>query len=1270
MFTTQGRAPLLRVNGHLKLEAKEGKNIGGSILASGVIMGTEFMKNLAAKFCFQSGILYNYEKSPYDILYPALCADLTRRELHKQFSWIFHKDRAKDDYPKFKKILEREKRNLENSQKWTQALNPKRAELSDWRTLEDYFPLDSIIEIETNESYSVLPQMEGSQGIAFTGAKQALIQGKIVGSKILISFKEGLTVQTVGRSGSVQAYQPIMALSLDSLLSVGKSDSTGKGTSLIPIAYPLEEELRGMTRLILGPKGSEKLPFALPSFLEGRALLEAFQKNIGYIPLTPECPDYLSLHRKMIQNGAALIPYLKPFLENPKLLGLPGDVSFEALIEKGISSLQKQTLPKEISLKLQEPVLFYGPQGKGNSQSLRTYVGTPLSYYDPHLQEHVAQIKGEEVYLMGDEASLTHFDQARLIADKGGVATGTLRLTKQIDCEIQKGKTSRYVPHLGGEVWVKQLELHGKHCENALGEVKSEVLWTDFETLSTTGVVQATTLIGDVGKVLVRREQRSWQETYTVETVTKKKKWTGRTKRKKKEEKHTITMTEAYPEDLSGLYEIGRVIKDPKEIELFFPEYEKGRVLESLSVHGGKLLAGPEGWSPEVTQKIELLPLITTSLKDFSAGCRGMSKTGMTPYYEIEPTKVISQGSIHVVSDHDIHFMGTAFEGNKGPALIEALGVLRIEDAQLMQPQAPFLYNQKRKIMELGGFKEVRLPTTMKVPGEVILRASGGIFGDRPEVSSSLICESDVIDLTRPEARDEMYDKCVGYRARGGQALAMIAGLAAGLLTMGTATPTVMATFLSVSSTAPVIGTIGSVAVGCVASQTASSLVMHGGNLKEVGKDLTSSRFAQSLIINMATAGTIHELSGPLKLPSQPKGWAQHLKVNAVRSLVSTPLHIVIEGCKPQEALVSGVTSCVAHTVGGVMSNNLGDLYGSGDLSYLVHKGGHFGTGFLLSLGLSGGDLQEALGGGLSALGAEVLAESLPKTLSLETRGTIAKIGGSLTSLLTNTDPGLSIFTASNAIDHNFLLQTARLARSLTPKVLAELGLSGISVHQVGQWLKDHPLMMDLLPEGILWEDSGFMPEKSQMKILTTPLYDGGPWQEGYQVFEDALPLAFVTPQAEDSLAYILTLDKKMAQKPLSMGEFKSDIFTQKIHWTSSVGTQQTYPVYQRSDIDWDMVRKSGDKRFIGKTNAEAAKFGLAPQLADGSFATLHHVGQKNIGPLIEASTRYHGIGTIGQNILHGQYGRNKPHPENPVDHTVWDSEKREYWKDRITKNE
>jgi len=187
--------------------------------------------------------------------------------------------------------------------------------------------------------------------------------------------------------------------------------------------------------------------------------------------------------------------------------------------------------------------------------------------------------------------------------------------------------------------------------------------------------------------------------------------------------------------------------------------------------------------------------------------------------------------------------------------------------------------------------------------------------------------------------------------------------------------------------------------------------------------------------------------------------------------------------------LLDGVKSCVAHTVGGVTSNYLGDLYGKGNLPYLLHKGGHVGAGFLLSLGLSEGDIEEAIGGGIAALGAEIGAESLPSSLSREARGNIAKVGGSLAGLLAGAKKGTGIFTACNAIDHNFMW-TIPLAARLTPRMLAALGLSGMTAYEVGQWLKDHPMLMDMLPEGIEWEDPGFMPEESKAEVLTTPSHE------------------------------------------------------------------------------------------------------------------------------------------------------------------------------------
>ncbi len=92
------------------------------------------------------------------------------------------------------------------------------------------------------------------------------------------------------------------------------------------------------------------------------------------------------------------------------------------------------------------------------------------------------------------------------------------------------------------------------------------------------------------------------------------------------------------------------------------------------------------------------------------------------------------------------------------------------------------------------------------------------------------------------------------------------------------------------------------------------------------------------------------------------------------------------------------------------------------------------------------------------------------------------------------------------------------------------------------------------------------------------------------------------------------------------------------------------------------------------KTNAEAARAGVAPELKDGSFATLHHINQNGLGNLVEASTRYHGVGKPGQNTLHSLHGKlnGKPkgHPTNPVDRNKFGQDTKAYWKERVANNE
>ena len=104
-------------------------------------------------------------------------------------------------------------------------------------------------------------------------------------------------------------------------------------------------------------------------------------------------------------------------------------------------------------------------------------------------------------------------------------------------------------------------------------------------------------------------------------------------------------------------------------------------------------------------------------------------------------------------------------------------------------------------------------------------------------------------------------------------------------------------------------------------------------------------------------------------------------------------------------------------------------------------------------------------------------------------------------------------------------------------------------------------------------------------------------------------------------------------------------VWTRTAEFTPSTG--RTYKVFQRNDINWDQIRKGGARDFIGKTNAEAAKSGLRPELPDLKFATLHHQEQCAGGPWFEASTRYHNIKTAKEGPLHPWGG--EQHPLQPL---------------------
>jgi hypothetical protein len=1093
----------LCVNGNIYFNVNKGESWSSSILASGMIVGQEMIKPMAYHFYFQSAIPYSLQ-TPYYILHPARCTALSRR------GW-----------------------SNDNMVKMTQE-----------GSIDYYFTGTPPIEPENHISYTPLTHIEGAQGIAFTKTRQARVHGRMVGSKLLLGFEDDLIVQTVGTPGPVIPYQPLMDLgALCAPSRLVQVDTTGKASSLlvptVPLRYPLDQELQGRERLILGPRGSEKLRFALPSFLEGRALLEAFQQNIGYVPLTPECPDYLSLHLQLRQNGADVMKILRPFLETPELLGLPSLASSDALISASQGLLQGLPLAdtQALAQKLKYPLIFYTPHLVNDERVLRPHLYTPFSYDNPERRACIAQLWAKELYLLGKPGSHLHLDKSRLVADQGKIVTGLLSLEEEIAHD-----GDHYLPCLGKTIEGDTWEIHADNVISKLGSIDVKHLWLDvLNQYYSSGVTKANTLVMDVKHVTLDREQREWTVTYTVETTTKTKNSFGHSKKKSHSESHTVILKESYPAHLSGLLAFEKFISAQEDATALFPERKEGREMESLRIYGGGVKTGPEGWRHKVKGEIEVRSKEETSLAPFAIRYKGHSKQGMQlvhspqqPFIEV-PQKDLS------LTAQMIHLEGAVLKVPQGKVLLEALQELWIESAKVIEHLAPSYYQAKGKIHEVGGWQEKFSSSLIEALG-VTLKAPK-IKGHYPQASCSIQYDTLSNTLTHPISQQELYDIVVGQVSKGNAGFAMVAALAVGLASMGTATPAVMAAFFGELG-----GTIASAMVASITSQTASSLVMHQGNLKQVGRDLTSKGMAVDLFATLVTPGSGGSLT-----------FLQQAKKQVIRASIRAGLNVAILGEKPKHALKEAVKYAAVNTVAAYTAGKIGQAYksGYGPLDPVSHKLLHGGIGALTGalMDLKGDSLRSAASGALGAIVAETVADVLTrqphealidmmreakaegKELTKEQylkayqdevhrNMDIGRLCAGIAAVLTRSNVSISLLTANNALENNFAMAFP-LAAALTPEMLAGIGLTGISAYQLGQWLKNQPFARDMLPEGVVWEDEGFLPEESKGEILITPGHENKPLIL-HTPIADPYSLILQTPVYDGPDTSILLKDKQL----------------------------------------------------------------------------------------------------------------------------------------------
>jgi hypothetical protein len=790
--------------------------------------------------------------------------------------------------------------------------------------------------------------------------------------------------------------------------------------------------------------------------------------------------------------------------------------------------------------------------------------------------------------------------------------------------------------------------------------------------VGTTGVIQAKALIEDIEHLDVERQQHYWQETYTVETTTKTKNSFGHSKKKSHSESHTVILKESYPAHLSGLLAFEKFISAQEDATALFPERKEGREMESLRIYGGGVKAGPEGWRHKVKGEIEVRSKEETSLAPFAIRYKGHSKQGMRlvhspqqPFIEV-PQKDLS------LTAQMIHLEGAVLKVPQGKVLLEALQELWIESAKVIEHLAPSYYQAKGKIHEVGGWQERFSSPLIEALG-VILKAPK-IKGHYPQASCSIQYDTLSNTLTHPISQQELYDIVVGQVSKGNAGFATVLALAAAIGSACLATPAAMAAFLGVAET-HIAGTIASAMVASLASQTASSLVMHQGNIKQVGKELTSSSFARSLVVTAATAGIMHKLSGALNLPTQPKGFEQHLQVSMVRAAVSTPLNIFIGGSKPGEAVVTGLKCFVANTAGGFISENIGDAFADHKIEeltrYIAHGGGGALTGLLLNVG-EGDILKGMATGAVAAMTAEVASDLFSQGLkdqeqsliekakregrslslreladfkdNLQLRADMAKVVGAMSSLLVGRDVNTAIFAAHNAVEYNY-----------AQHVLLTLAAADVMLEL---YTLTHPEEAEAYKQRMIQvvaEKIGFTPEAIEHSFKGL-MMAGSFAGRGTSKFLKGLGTSLLKSEVGKRLQGIFK------GPSLRNGEvsYHSKYWTKTQTYTFN---RQTNKVYKRDDLI-DLSKKDP----FGNTNADLMRRGNAPIGSDGKPINLHHTIQTQDSPLAEISgsmhSKNHAVLHLWSNGSRREITRVEVKPN--IDRAQFKKWKTEYWKERL----
>ena len=274
--------------------------------------------------------------------------------------------------------------------------------------------------------------------------------------------------------------------------------------------------------------------------------------------------------------------------------------------------------------------------------------------------------------------------------------------------------------------------------------------------------------------------------------------------------------------------------------------------------------------------------------------------------------------------------------------------------------------------------------------------------------------------------------------------------------------------------------------------------------------------------VDTGSAAQASQATGLDALTSDPAALlaevGKNLQAHAVQVGVSTGMQVITGDMKWKEALQQGVINVAANTAGELAANEIGKLYdaGKGPIGYVEHKVRHIVVGSVEGLIMGHRDpLKGFISGGIAAGGAEIIAEGLPSTMSMQARKNVVLMTAGVGAFLLRGDVNVAAMAASNAFENNFAMSETLPALTPAIPVLEWLGLAGLGAAATvaasamglatggfagGNYLANQSEQNPALGE--IWVDSDsyygpvkskLTPHESRPSILSTPGFEYDP---------------------------------------------------------------------------------------------------------------------------------------------------------------------------------